>query len=82
MSISALVRPRPVHRAADLLAAYLPGSFYFSSTGGTLLADGVHSRVRATGGAQAPAAAEALGAGAAAGGPEPGVAGAGGVPPA
>ncbi|MER5298803.1 isochorismate synthase [Streptomyces lasiicapitis] len=82
MSISALVRPRPVHRAADLLAAYLPGSFYFSSTGGTLLADGVHSRVRATGGAQAPAAAEALDAAAAAGVPEPVVAGAVGFHPA
>ncbi|WP_037659319.1 hypothetical protein, partial [Streptomyces aurantiacus] len=65
MSISALVRPRPVHRAADLLAAYLPGSFYFSSSRGTLLADGVHARVRAGGGAQALAAARALDAAAA-----------------
>ncbi|MFD4829826.1 isochorismate synthase [Streptomyces uncialis] len=82
MSISALVRPRPVHRAADLLAAYLPGSLYFSSPRGTLLADGVHARVRAGGGAQALAAAEALDAAATAGVPEPVVAGAVGFNPA
>lgn len=82
MSISALVRPRPVHRAADLLAAYLPGSLYFSSPRGTLLADGVHARVRAGGGAQAFAAAEALDAAATAGVPEPVVAGAVGFNPA
>ncbi|MEV0373723.1 isochorismate synthase [Streptomyces sp. NPDC050636] len=82
MSIPVLERPRPVHRAADLLAAYLPGSFYFSSSRGTLLADGVHARVRAGGGAQALAAAEALDAAAAAGVPEPVVAGAVGFRPA
>ncbi|MEV0675457.1 isochorismate synthase [Actinosynnema sp. NPDC050436] len=49
MSSLTLVRPRPVHRAADLLAAYLPGSFYFSSARGVLLADGVHSAVPASG---------------------------------
>ncbi|GGS17038.1 isochorismate synthase DhbC [Streptomyces aureoverticillatus] len=81
MSISALVRPRPVHRAADLLAAYLPGSFYFSSSRGTLLADGVHARVRSGGGAQALAAAQALDAAAAVGVPEPVVAGAVGFRP-
>ncbi|MGA4837721.1 isochorismate synthase [Streptomyces sp. G45] len=82
MSIPAApVRPRPVHRAADLLAAYLPGSFYFSSTRGTLLADGVHARVRSGSAGQASAAAEALDAAAAAGLPEPVVAGAVGFRP-
>ncbi|WP_431040563.1 isochorismate synthase [Streptomyces sp. P1-3] len=81
MSIPALVRPRPVYRAADLLAAYLPGSFYFSSPGGTLLADGVHARVRPEGGEQALAAAKALRAAAAAGVSEPVVAGAVGFRP-
>ncbi|WKX69478.1 isochorismate synthase [Streptomyces sp. XD-27] len=81
MSIPALVRPRPVYRAADLLAAYLPGSFYFSSAGGTLLADGVHARVRPEGGEHALAAAEALRAAAAAGVSEPVVAGAVGFRP-
>ncbi len=76
MSIPALARPRPVHRASDLLAAYLPGSFYFSSPRGTLLADGVHTRVRAGGASYARAAAGALDAAAAAGVPEPVVAGA------
>jgi isochorismate synthase len=45
MSTSALVRPAPRYRAADLLAAYLPGSFLLSSPRGTLLADGVHDTV-------------------------------------
>ncbi len=49
-----------MHRAADLLAAYLPGSFYYSSTTGSLLADGVHATVRAPHGTRARAAAEAL----------------------
>lgn len=60
MSSPAPARPRPVHRAADLLAAYLPGSFYYSSARGVLLADGVHSHVRSTTGNRAAAAAEAL----------------------
>ncbi|UKD56381.1 isochorismate synthase [Amycolatopsis sp. FU40] len=60
MSSPAPARPRPVHRAADLLAAYLPGSFYYSSARGVLLADGVHSHVRGTAGNRAAAAAEAL----------------------
>nr|WP_238607124.1 isochorismate synthase [Amycolatopsis sp. Poz14] len=60
MSSPAPARPRPVHRAADLLAAYLPGSFYYSSARGVLLADGVHSHVRGTTGNRAAAAAEAL----------------------
>ncbi|MGW4398605.1 isochorismate synthase [Amycolatopsis nivea] len=60
MSSPAPARPRPVHRAADLLAAYLPGSFYYSSARGVLLADGVHSHVRGTPGNRAAAAAEAL----------------------
>ncbi|MCR3750342.1 isochorismate synthase [Lentzea californiensis] len=55
-----LARPRPVHRAADLLAAYLPGSFYFSSARGSLLADGVHAVVDAQHGSRALAAAELL----------------------
>ncbi|WP_156725515.1 isochorismate synthase [Streptomyces apocyni] len=81
MSLSALVRPRPVHRAADLLAAYLPGSFYFSSTRGALLADGVHARVRPGSGARASAAAAALDQAAAAGLAEPVVVGAVGFRP-
>ncbi|MFD7548818.1 isochorismate synthase [Streptomyces sp. NPDC059578] len=81
MSISALVRPSPVYRAADLLAAYLPGSLFFSSSRGTLLADGVHARVRAEDGRHARAAAEALDAAAAAGVVEPIVAGAVGFRP-
>ncbi|WP_415949189.1 isochorismate synthase [Streptomyces sp. KLOTTS4A1] len=76
MSIPALVRPSPVHRASDLLAAYLPGSFYFSSPRGTLLADGIHARIRADGASHAGAAAEALRAAAEAGVPDPVVAGA------
>jgi len=61
VSSPVLDRPRPAHRAADLLAAYLPGSFYFSSPRGSLLADGVHSFVRAAGRrSHARAAAEAL----------------------
>ncbi|WP_037367576.1 isochorismate synthase [Amycolatopsis orientalis] len=60
MSSPAPARPRPVHRAADLLAAYLPGSFYYSSARGVLLADGVHAHVRGTPGNRAAAAAEAL----------------------
>nr|WP_255375600.1 chorismate-binding protein [Saccharomonospora sp. CUA-673] len=64
MSSPVLVRPRPAYAAADLLAAYLPGSFYYSSQGGTLLADGVHSVVRRQPGnahdSHAAAAARAL----------------------
>ncbi|GAA2660169.1 MULTISPECIES: isochorismate synthase [Actinosynnema] len=60
MPPTALVRPRPAHRAADLLAAYLPGSFYFSSARGALLADGVHANVDAPKGERAHAAARAL----------------------
>ncbi|MDU0288337.1 isochorismate synthase [Saccharothrix longispora] len=77
----ALVRPRPVHRAADLLAAYLPGSFYFASARGSLLADGVHTTVRAGHGARARAAAEVLDAAAVGGVDEPLVVGAIGFRP-
>jgi len=49
-----------VHRAADLLAAYLPGSFYYSSARGSLLADGVHATVGDRHGSRALDAAEAL----------------------
>lgn len=45
MSTPALVRPAPRYRAADLLAAYLPGSFLLASPRGTLLADGVHDTI-------------------------------------
>ncbi|MHA6626138.1 isochorismate synthase [Pseudonocardia sichuanensis] len=60
MSTPALVRPRPEHRAADLLAAYLPGSFFYSSTSGSLLADGVHALVGTGDGPRADAARDAL----------------------
>ncbi|GAA4523580.1 isochorismate synthase [Amycolatopsis samaneae] len=76
MSSPALARPTPVHRAADLLAAYLPGSFYFSSPRGSLLADGVRASVRRERGSWADAAAGALDAAAALGVAEPVVAGA------
>ncbi|WP_433260062.1 isochorismate synthase [Actinosynnema sp. CS-041913] len=81
MSPPVLVRPRPVHRAADLLAAYLPGSFYYSSAQGSLLADGVHATVRAGHGSRAHAAADALDAAAVAGVDGPVVAGAVGFRP-
>ncbi|MGW8992633.1 isochorismate synthase [Streptomyces zhihengii] len=81
VTVSAVERPRPVHRGADLLAAYLPGSFYFSSPRGTLLADGVHSRVQPVRGSHARGATAALAAAAAAGIPEPVVAGAVGFRP-
>ncbi len=70
-----------MHRADDLLTAYLPGSFFFSSARGVLLADGVHTRVRAASGARARAAAEALERAAAAGVPDPVVVGALGFAP-
>ncbi|MFE0677931.1 isochorismate synthase [Streptomyces sp. NPDC058867] len=79
--MSALVRPSPVPLAADLLAAYLTGSFYFSSAHGTLLADGVHTKVRPHGGTWASAAAAALRSAAAAGLSEPVVVGALGFRP-
>ncbi|WP_320773799.1 isochorismate synthase [Streptomyces sp. CRN 30] len=81
MSVSALVRPLPEHLSADLLAAYLTGSFYFSSGRGTLLADGVHARVRPGHGTRAAAAAEALDAAVAAGLSDPVVVGAVGFRP-
>ncbi|MEU4657438.1 isochorismate synthase [Streptomyces sp. NPDC023723] len=81
MSVSALLRPTPEYRSADLLAAWLTGSFYFSSARGTLLADGVRARVRSTDGSWAPAAAEALAAAAAAGLADPVVVGAVGFRP-
>ncbi|OZM81031.1 isochorismate synthase [Pseudonocardia sp. MH-G8] len=76
MSIPALDRPRPEHRAADLLAAYLPGSFFYSSTSGSLLADGVHALVDTGRGSRADAAATALADAAASGVDEPVVVGA------
>ncbi|MEU6458102.1 isochorismate synthase [Streptomyces sp. NPDC047065] len=81
MSISTSVRPHPVYEAADLMAAYLTGSFYFSSPRGTMLADGVHSRVAPAGGTLATAAARALDKAALAGVPDPVVAGAVGFRP-
>jgi isochorismate synthase len=76
-----LARPRPVHQAADLLAAYLPGSFYFSSARGALLGDGMHGVVRARPGRRAGAVADALDDAAAAGVAEPVVVGAIGFRP-
>lgn len=70
-----------MHRAADLLAAYLPGSFYYSSASGSLLADGVHAVVRAEHGSRAHAAAEALEAEALLGAEDPVVVGAIGFRP-
>ena len=81
MSSPAPARPRPVHQAADLLAAYLPGSFYYSSARGSLLADGVYSPVHAAPGTRARAAAEILDAALVAGVEEPVVAGAIGFRP-
>lgn len=81
MPSPAPARPRPIHRAADLLAAYLPGSFYYSSARGSLLADGVHARVRAATGSRAAAAADALEAARDAGIDDPVVAGAIGFRP-
>ncbi|WP_432098795.1 isochorismate synthase [Streptomyces sp. WAC 04229] len=79
MSTSA--RPHPVYEAADLLAAYLTGSFYFSSPRGTMLADGVHSRVAPAGGPLAETAARTMDAAALAGVPDPVVVGAVGFRP-
>lgn len=81
MSTPALVRPRPQHRAEDLLSAYLPGSFFYSSVRGVLLADGVHATVGAGPGPRAAAADRALHAAAAAGLAEPVVVGAIGFGP-
>lgn len=81
MSISTSARPHPVYEAADLLAAYLTGSFYFSSPRGTMLADGVHSRVAPAGGPLAETAARTMDAAALAGVPAPVVVGAVGFRP-
>jgi isochorismate synthase len=81
VSTPALVRPRPEHRAADLLAAYLPGSFFYSSARGSLLADGVHALVDVGTGARAEAAADALADAVAAGVDDPVVVGALGFGP-
>jgi isochorismate synthase len=76
VSTPALVRPRPQHRAADLLAAYLPGSCFYSSARGSLLADGVHARVDTSRGARSEAVAAALADAVAAGVDDPVVVGA------
>mgnify|MGYP001328284925 CR=1 FL=1 len=81
MSTAALLRPRPVHGAADLLAAWLPGSFFYTSPRGTLLADGVHALVAAGGVTHAEAARAALADAAAAGIADPVVVGAIGFRP-
>ncbi|HYH29243.1 MAG TPA: isochorismate synthase [Pseudonocardia sp.] len=81
MSTPALVRPRPEHRAADLLAAYLPGSFFYSSARGSLLADGVHALVDTGRGPRADTAAAALSDAVAAGVDDPVVVGALGFGP-
>ncbi|TCP45101.1 isochorismate synthase [Tamaricihabitans halophyticus] len=49
-----------MHHPADLLAAYLPGSFYYSSPRGSLLADGILTTVQAAHGHRAAAVAETL----------------------
>lgn len=84
MSSPAPARPRPEHVPGDLLAAYLPGSFFHRSPRGTLLADGVHTVV--PGGPDGPggpgdAAAATLAAVAEAGHPDPVVVGAIGFAP-
>ncbi|WP_197319896.1 isochorismate synthase [Saccharomonospora sp. NB11] len=60
MSSSVLTRPVPRYRADELLAAYLPGSFYYSSPSGTVLADGVCAEVRTEPGRRAEGVAAAL----------------------
>ena len=81
LSTPALVRPHPEHQAADLLAAYLPGSFFYSSARGTLLADGVHTVVPASAGGAADAVTAALHEAVAAGLSDPVVVGAVGFAP-
>lgn len=76
MSSPVLARPRPEHVPGDLLAAYLPGSFFHRSPRGTLLADGVHATVPGGAGGAADAAAAALAEATAAGRPDPLVVGA------
>lgn len=81
MSSSVLTRPVPGYRAADLLAAYLPGSFYYSSPSGTVLADGVRATVRTDPGRRAEGVAAALESAVADGESEPIVVGAIGFRP-
>lgn len=82
MSSPVLARPQPQYDAADLLTAYLPGSFYYSSRRGTLLADGVHAVVPGESGESCAGAADrALAEARAAGMADPIVAGAIGFRP-
>lgn len=81
MSSPAPVRPRPEHLPGDLLAAYLPGSFFHRSPRGTLLADGVHTVVPGGTGCPGDAAAATLAAAREAGHPDPVVVGAIGFAP-
>ncbi|ANY07171.1 isochorismate synthase [Pseudonocardia sp. HH130630-07] len=81
MSSPATARPRPEHDPGDLLAAYLPGSFFHRSPRGTLLADGVHTVVAEAPVPPADAAADALRTALAAGHPDPVVVGAIGFAP-
>lgn len=81
MSSPAPARPRPEHDAGDLLAAYLPGSFFHRSPRGTLLADGVHTVVADGPAGPGDAAAGTLAAVAEAGHPDPVVVGAIGFAP-
>jgi isochorismate synthase len=76
-----MVRPRPEHSRADLLKAYLPGSFFYSSPGGCLLADGVRARVEVPAEGRSAAVAEALAAARDDGHPDPVVVGALGFEP-
>ncbi|WP_028921433.1 isochorismate synthase [Pseudonocardia acaciae] len=81
MPTPALVRPRPRHNPADLLTAYLPGSFFYASPRGCVLADGVHARVPADRPERAEAVSEALAGAAEAGVRDPIVVGAVGFAP-
>ncbi|MBN9737154.1 MULTISPECIES: isochorismate synthase [unclassified Pseudonocardia] len=81
MSSPAPARPLPEHDSGDLLAAYLPGSFFHRSPRGTLLADGVHTVVPESPGSPGDAVAGTLAAVADAGHPDPVVVGAIGFAP-
>lgn len=60
MTTTATARPRPHYHPTDLLSAYLPASFFWSSARGSLLADGVRAVVDGRPGARAEAVADVL----------------------
>jgi len=78
---SAPSRPRPEHSPVDLLGAYLPGSFFYCSPTGVLLADGVHTMLTERGAGRSASVAHALAEAAAAGHPDPVLVGAIGFHP-